>query len=234
MFSVAVIPARSGSKRIPNKNFIKVNGLSLVDHAIELAQAAGVFDEIIVSLDSWESAKLISSRVATLHVRSLDLASDQARTIDVIKEVITKRRIEFSTNLCCLYPTSLLLPKKRIVEGLSILKGNENRFVFAAQQAPSNPLRMFKLDSAKEEIIFLDQKSVRMNTQDLDPFYTDAGQFYWASETTWISQNEILSSTSVPVILNKWETIDIDSREDLDIVRDLLKIREGKQIDEST
>jgi len=226
MVSVAVIPARSGSKRIPNKNFIEVQGRSVVDHAINLASSSGLFDQIIVSVDSAVSANLISSRVADIHIRSAILASDEARTIDVVKEVIEEKRISKSINLCCLYPTSILLPSQRIVEGLNTLENNKGCFVFAAQESRTNPLRMFQIDSAKKKVLFLDEKSVKKNTQDLGTYYSDAGQFYWASSSTWCNEAEILSSSSVPVILNKWETIDVDSPEDFDMVRILLKVRE--------
>lgn len=228
MVSVVVIPARSGSKRLPNKNFIKVQGKRVVDHAINLASSSGLFDEIIVSVDSVASADLIASRIADIHIRSAILASDQARTIDVVKEVINRKRISKSVNVCCLYPTSLLLQTERIVEGFTTLKENKECFVFAAQESRTNPLRMFQIDSSRKRVIFLDNKSIGKNTQEIRTFYADAGQFYWASSSTWTNETEILSDRSVPVILNKWETIDIDSPEDFEMVYVLLKAREGK------
>lgn len=229
MASIAVIPARSGSKRIPMKNFVQVEGELLVNRTIKFAQSCEIFDEIIVSVDSDRSADLISrsSSAVKIHMRNEVLGSDHATTIDVVNEVIVHREVEKTAVVCCLYATSILLNKERITQGLSLLQIYRDCFIFAAQESFSNPLRMFSINTQQNTLTFLNEKYLDSNTQDLTRFYADAGQFYWATASTWTSEEQILKSTSVPLVLRKWETVDIDSPEDLEIARILVKLRGG-------
>jgi CMP-N-acetylneuraminic acid synthetase len=155
------------------------------------------------------------------------LGSDHAKTIDVVNEVIVHREVKKTAVVCCLYATSILLNKERIMQGLSLLRNNRDYFIFAAQESFSNPLRMFSINTKQNTLTFLNEKYLDSNTQDLTRFYADAGQFYWATASTWTSEEQILKSTSVPLVLRKWETIDIDSPEDLEIARSLVKLRGG-------
>ena len=56
--NIAIIPARSGSKRIKNKNLINFFGKPLIYYSINLAKKSGLFDKIIVSTDSKEIKKI--------------------------------------------------------------------------------------------------------------------------------------------------------------------------------
>jgi N-acylneuraminate cytidylyltransferase len=82
---------------------------------------------------------------------------------------------------------------------------------------------MFTVD--QKGLSFTDPKTLGVNTQDVAEFYTDAGQFYWGNFASWISKESILDSESVPLILSRWETIDIDEEEDLKIALALKKNR---------
>lgn len=211
------------------KNFVQVEGELLVNRTTKLALSCEIFDEIIVSVDSDRSADLISrsNNAVKIHLRNEVLGSDHAKTIDVVNEVIVNRKVEKTAVVCCLYATSILLNKERIMQGLSLLRINRDRFIFAAQESFTNPLRMFSINTKQNTLNFLNEKYLDSNTQDLTCFYADAGQFYWATASTWTSEEQIIKSTSVPLVLRKWETIDIDSPEDLEIARSLVKLQGG-------
>lgn len=217
MARIAIIPARSGSKRVPKKNFLKIDGKPMVSHAIGLAESTDLFDEIVVSLDSHGEDKLFDSEAVTLHYRPNELGKDDATTIDVIRDVITQREYSESDFICCLYPASFLLAKQRVTQSLFILENNPDRFVFTAQPVYSHPLRSFVYNEKERLIEFLDQNALKFKTQDLSTFYSDAGQLYWGKRTTWEQEGDILNSSSVPLILNRWETVDIDYPEDVDL-----------------
>lgn len=217
MTKIAVIPARTGSKRITNKNFVEIDGLPIVGLAVELAKSTGVFDEIIVSLDSPDQHEKLSYLEALLHLRPARLGQDDVRTIDVVQNVIIEKKIPQSADLCCIYPASILLTKERISEGYKTYLANKNQFTFAAQPSPINPLRTFTYDSNLKKVIFTDSSSIKNNAHNSLNFYSDAGQFYWAKTSTWMNKTDILSAESIPLFLNRWETIDIDYPEDLKI-----------------
>lgn len=189
----------------------------MVSHAIGLVESTDLFNEIVVSLDSHGEDKLFESEAVALHYRPNDLGKDDATTIDVIRDVINRRGYSESDFICCLYPASFLLAKERITQSLSILENNPDRFVFTAQPVYSHPLRVFIHHENKKVIEFLDPSALKVKTQDLPSFYSDAGQLYWGRQTTWQQQTEILNALSVPLILNRWETVDIDYPEDIEL-----------------
>jgi CMP-N-acetylneuraminic acid synthetase len=221
--SVAIIPARSGSKRIPNKNFIIHENQTMVEHAIHLAKESNIFKEIIISLDNHEHDNKLSDLDVKLHHRPTELGADNISTISVIKDVLTQHSSLGPSDICCIYPCTPLLDTKRVIEGLALLRKFPSKFIFAAQPAYSNPLRMFTLD--QNGLTFTDPKTLGVNTQNVADFYTDAGQFYWGNFSTWISKESILNNESIPLILSRWETIDIDEEEDLTIAFALKKYR---------
>jgi pseudaminic acid cytidylyltransferase len=214
---IAIIPARAGSKRIPNKNFLQLDGKPIVGHVIRIAESTGIFDEIVISLDSNDKKESLLQFGASLHLRPRDLGRDEVKTIDVIKEVIAQRELADDTEVCCLYPTSFLLSNARIIEGHELLRQHPTHFIFAAQHTAGNPLRSFSLDPISKKIIFLDSEAIKKNSQSIKEFYSDAGQFYWGIASTWLKQKDILSSESIPLLLERWETIDIDYPQDLAI-----------------
>lgn len=230
MANILVIPARRGSKRIPNKNFVEVLGKSMIEHAITLAKSTDIFDEIIISLDSHERDEIFKDLGVTLYYRSSSLGLDQVGTIDVIKDVITVRQFADDINICCLYPASFLISASRVMEGLATLLRNPYQFVFCCQPTYANPLRMFSLrQDLNDGIEFLDLKSIGVNTQTLPNYFIDAGQFYWGKVATWVNQNQVLNPSSVPIVLERWETIDIDYPEDLEVAVAILIKRESKE-----
>jgi N-acylneuraminate cytidylyltransferase len=197
----------------------------MVKRAVKLAESTQLFESVIVSLDSKEKSIIFQGEKAIVHLRPSHLASDYASTIDVVKEVIKSKAIDKDTYVCCLYPGSFLIGVNRIVEGRQLSYANPTRFIFSAQPVYNNPNRSFKIDKESEEISFIDTSSLQQNTQKLEQFYIDAGQFYWASAETWMKKDAILNNQSVPLILNRWESIDLDYPEDLEVALALHSFR---------
>jgi pseudaminic acid cytidylyltransferase len=89
MANLAIIPARGGSKRIPRKNIKYFLGKPIIAYSIEAAIKSGLFDEIMVSTDDEEIAKIAINYGAKVpFLRSSKNADDYATTFDVIKEVV--------------------------------------------------------------------------------------------------------------------------------------------------
>src|ERR1019366_1680719 len=120
MRKIAIIPARGDSKRIPRKNIKDFLGKPIIAYSIETAIQSGLFDEVMVSTDDEEIAKIAIQYGATVpFMRSKKNADDFATTIDVIVEVLDYYK---TINLqydyfCCIYPTAPLIDKKKITEG---------------------------------------------------------------------------------------------------------------------
>jgi len=87
---VAIIPARGGSKRIPEKNIKKLNGKPLIYYSIKNAKSSKLIDKIIVSTDNKKIAKIAKELGAEVpFLRPRNISNDKAKTIDVVKHTIS-------------------------------------------------------------------------------------------------------------------------------------------------
>ncbi len=125
--SIAIIPARGGSKRIPGKNVKAFCGKPMIAYSIQAALDSGVFDEIMVSTDSAEIAQTAVSYGANVpFLRSDKTADDFATTSEVLLEVIDqyeKRKASF-TYACCIYPTAPFVTGAKLKTAMRELKKN--------------------------------------------------------------------------------------------------------------
>ncbi|MDC3159666.1 acylneuraminate cytidylyltransferase family protein [Prochlorococcus sp. AH-716-G10] len=105
-----LIPARGGSKGIPNKNIIELNGIPLIAYTVHVAKKSNLINKVFVSTDSQEIAEIAKSFGATIpFIRPSYLASDNASDIEVFKHFIDeaeKLGIQISNNIVHLRPTT--------------------------------------------------------------------------------------------------------------------------------
>ena len=178
---LAIIPARSGSKRIPKKNTKDFLGKPIIAYSIEVALKSGLFDEVMVSTDSIEIAEIAKSYGAKVpFLRSEINSNDFATTMDVITEVLANyKNLELKFDYtCCIYPTAPLIQVKNLVEGIEKLKENELTCVFPSV-AFSYPIwrGIEVLDQGEVNMLWPEYLNTR--SQDLKKVYHDAGQWYW-------------------------------------------------------
>ena len=117
---IAVIPARSGSKGLKDKNIKKLNGKPLIAYTIDAAKNANIFDKIIVSTDSEKYAEISREYGAQVpFLRSGKNSSDGANSWDVVKEVLMKLDEKYDI-IVLLQPTSPLRTSENILESLKL------------------------------------------------------------------------------------------------------------------
>ncbi len=229
--NIIVIPARSGSKRIPNKNVKPLLNKPAISYAIELAKRVDLFDHIFVSTDSEEIAELsINLGAEVPFLRPETLSDDYATTLQVMGFTVesllsTIPKFDFA---CCLYPVTPLLEARRVREGFDLISTKELDYVFAVAENNFNPSRSFQLNEQNQVVKFR-EKDEFTRTQDLAPFFNDAGQFYWGRTEAWKKQSNILGGKSAVIRLRKWEVVDVDSQEDWELAEMLLSYRLQKQ-----
>lgn len=120
--TVAIIPARGGSRRIPLKNIKPFFGKPIIAYSIETANASGLFDEIWVSTDSTEIGNIALQCGARLHPRSPFDARDEVGTQEVVAKVIKELWPSYPPEtVCCIYPTSPLMSAHDLTRGRDAL-----------------------------------------------------------------------------------------------------------------
>lgn len=213
---VAIIPARSGSKRIKNKNIREFCGCPMIGRAILNAKKSGLFDRIIISTDSIEIKAVAHSFGGEVpFLRPKNLADDFTSTISVVRHGIQwflEQGVKLSA-VCCIYPATPFLKPEDLNLGLKYLKEKKVDFTYAITSFPHPIQRAMEIDD-DGILIMNDPNMSNIRSQDLVEFYHDAGQFYWANFETWLEKRTILDCKNAGVILPKFRAIDIDTLDD--------------------
>lgn len=212
---VAIIPARGGSKRIPRKNIKPFHGQPMIAYAIRAAQTSGVFDRIIVSTDDAEIAGVARGLGAeTPFVRPAALADDHTATVPVIAHAIQAcRGLDWRVHeVCCIYPGVPFISAADLREALAMLQEGRSSYVFPIASFPSPIQRALRRAEDGRVTPFYSEYS-GTRTQDLEPGYFDAGQFYWGKAEAWLDGLTIHLNART-LVLPEWRVVDIDTSAD--------------------
>lgn len=180
MSNLAIIPARGGSKRIPGKNIKEFLGKPVIAYSIETALKSGLFEEVMVSTDDERIADVAKEFGASVpFMRSEKNADDYATLADVVEEVKNEylSRGRIFKHICCILPTAPLITMENLKKGLDILIETEADSVKPVVRFSYPVQRAIKMVDGKTEMFYPQFKTTR--SQDLEPAYHDAGQFYW-------------------------------------------------------
>ncbi len=213
---IAVIPARGGSKRIPRKNIKHFCGKPMIVWSIEAAKASSLFDYIIVSTDDNEIAEIAKNHGAEVpFIRPVELSDDYVGTGDVVKHAVewVIQNIDKPKYVCTIYATAPFVKSTDLVEGLELLKKNNCQQVFTVTSFPFPIQRAIKI-THKGRVKMFQPENFMTRSQDLEPCYHDAGQFYWLITDAVLKKVSAFSEASMPLILPRHQVQDIDTPED--------------------
>ena len=211
--TVAIIPARGGSKRIPRKNIRNFLGKPMISYAIATAQESGLFSEIVVSTDDAEIGEVAAKFGATVpFIRPETLADDHCGTLDVIKHCVENLKLSDDDMVCCIYPTSIFTKAADLQKSLTLFQEGEGLYCFPVSPFPARIQRGLVREGAFLRPI--NSENVKVRTQDLPDAFYDLGQFYWALARTWKSAAPIHSERIIGYILDGKKVVDIDTEED--------------------
>jgi N-acylneuraminate cytidylyltransferase len=213
---IAVIPARGGSRRIPRKNIRLFAGRPMITYSIRVAVESGCFDRVVVSTDDDEIAAVARQAGAEVpFVRPSRLADDHTGTIEVMQHAVERLATDRTqvSHVCCIYATAPFLTPEALREGFDALLASGRSYAFSVARFDSPIQRALRIrpDGAVEPIW---PENAMVRSQDLEPAYHDAGQFYWGTVEAWTRAEPIHSAVSVPVVLPSHRVQDIDTEED--------------------
>lgn len=216
MDRIAIIPARGGSKRIPRKNIKSFLGKPIIAYSIEAAIQSDLFSEVMVSTDDLEIASIAKKFGAKVpFLRSTRNANDHATTFDVIEEVL-KTYSDKGQNFqqgCCLYPTAPFTSGERLVKFHKFLEEKDFDCVFPVLKYGHPIQRSLKLDNNKG-MSMIYPEHIETRTQDLEPSFHDAGQFYWFNTRRLIDFGKLWTKNTGCLEIDESLAHDIDHLED--------------------
>jgi len=210
MKTIAIIPARGGSKRLPNKNILLLGGIPLMVHSILYAQNnSALIDEIYVSTDDTAIKKIALEYGAKVIDRPENLSGDLEPTVSALKHVLES--LEFKVdNIILLQPTNPLRPQNLLKEAFDVYqKGNYDSLCTVSR----NHQKLGKI--ASNRFIPFNYE-IGQRSQDLEPLFFENGLLY-ITKASLILQDIIISENAFPFEGNSiFANVDIDTQDDLD------------------
>lgn len=217
MGSIAIITARGGSKRIPRKNVKLFCGKPIITYSIEAALQSGLFEEVMVSTEDEEIARIAKEAGAQVpFMRSSESAGDYASTDDVLLEVLAayKERGKDFDSFCCLYPTAPFVTAEKLKTAMGLLEKADSVMPVVPFSFP--PQRCMVLNE-EGELRMKWPEHAKTRSQDLEPYYHDCGQFYCCRTEPFLEYKTTDLPHMVPMIMSELEVQDIDNPDDWEI-----------------
>jgi len=220
MSAIAVLPARYGSKRIPQKNIRLLDGIPLIGHTLQIVANSGIFDEIIVSSDNTDMLQISKKYGATkIEERNAELSTDYISTWQVVSNTVKNFDL-FNSEVCCIYPSSIFLSSNDLKMSKKLLSEFQNDYIVSIYEPNTSSYRTFQLDVNNHiNMIFPEYEHLR--SQDLPLSFADAGLFYWGMGSTWLTNENILGPRSQGFRVSLNQVIDLNTLDDWEFLEDV-------------
>ena len=212
---VAIITARGGSKRIPKKNIKPFLGKPIIAYSIQAALDSDLFDEVMVSTDDEEIAKVGKRYGASVPFMRNALASDDnATTSDALTDVFNTyatqgKHFEYA---CCMYPTAPFITAKKLIQAYNKLIEAQLNVVFPVMSFSYPIWRSLKKDGSRLTMNWSEHLNSR--SQDLPEAFHDAGQFYFFRVNAFLKEKKLFGENSGGIEISEIEGQDIDNEND--------------------
>lgn len=231
MRNIAIITARAGSKRIPKKNIKEFCGKPIIAYGIEAAIESDIFDEIMVSTDSKEIAKVAEQYGAKVpFMRRERTSNDFATTADVLTEVLEDyktlgRQYDY---FACIYPTAPFITAFKLTDAMNSLKKQGAEAIISVVRYSFPPQRGFIIKDGFMQYQY--PQFERTRSQDLESIYHDCGQFYICSCKAFMKNYTLVQKKTIPYIIDEEEAQDIDTMSDWHAAEVKYEVLYGKKM----
>jgi CMP-N-acetylneuraminic acid synthetase len=212
---LGVIPARGGSKRLPRKNIKSLCGHPLIAYTIKAAQGAALLTDYLVSSEDEEILDIARSYGApTPFVRPAHLATDQVRNIDTVihalKFMEEKKKYTYDIAVL-LQPTCPIRRPEHIDQTIRLLQQSK----LSSAVSVKGPFK--KRDPILKKICngILEAYCINESTDDHEAFYLYNASIYAVKRNYLLQEKKLISSRQVPIIMDQFHSIDIDTEADL-------------------
>lgn len=219
--SLAIIPARGGSKRIPNKNLVKINNESLVDISMRVALESNLFDKVVLSSDDLnilnESIKF-SEKITALK-RSSENSSDSASSIEAVLEVVRQLNENYDY-ICLLQPTSPFRTAVHLKEAFECFTKSNADSLVSVKKVETNPFHIVAKEG-KEVKPLMTENLFNFRTQMTPELFCLNGCIYFAKYSYFAENKTFLGKNCELYLMGSIESLDIDTPEDYQLALEI-------------
>ena len=222
MKRIAIIPARSGSKGLKDKNIIDLCGKPLIAYSIEAALETSLFDHVIVSTDSEHYAEIAQHYGAEVMMRGEALSNDKATTFMVLEDILKNRLQESIDYFVLLQPTSPLRTSKHITEAIEKFESKIEHFDFlvSMKEAEHAKVLVNPIDD-DESLKYFDTDFSNYRRQGYKD-YSPNGAIFIAKPDSYLEQKHFFGAKALSYIMSAEDSVDIDGALDLIIAKSII------------
>lgn len=213
MSTVALIPARGGSKRLPRKNILEINGMPMLAHPILTAQKSGLFEHVYVSTEDAEIAETAKRYGAEVIERPAQIAENHSTVVDVCLHALeTCPDIDL---ICCVYATAVLLAPETLTAAHAMLSEQPKiEFVMGVSEYEHPPVQALKADD-KGRLSYMWSEWQGIQSQHHPHLVVSNGTFYWSKRNSLMKEKTFYGKRMKGFIVPPEQVSDIDTQEDL-------------------
>jgi CMP-N,N'-diacetyllegionaminic acid synthase len=224
---LAIIPARGGSKRLPRKNVLELEGKPLIAWSIEAGLKSKYIDKVVVSSDDVQILTLSKDIGATALERPAILATDTSSTFDVVEHSISKY-MDYDY-IVLLQPTSPLRTVEQLDEAIELLAYKEADAIISVSEVEHSPLWTNKIPSDGSMNDFIKDELKDVRSQDLESYFRLNGAIYIAKKDRLLREKTFfLKSNIFAYKMTKESSIDIDEKIDFALASIYMKERKDE------
>lgn len=214
---IAIIPARSGSKGLPNKNILMLLDKPLIAYTIEAAIKSNEFQRVIVSTDSLEYKEISEKYGAEVILRDDYLSNDKATSFMVIEDILKKITIENLDYFMLLQPTSPFRDEKHIIDSIKEFEKEYSSLDFLVSMTESSKSAdLIKRIGNDKTLKNYDLDYSNYRRQDGKEYYPN-GAIFIGKVDKYLEKKHFFGEKTLAYFMNKEDSIDIDDRLDFEI-----------------
>jgi len=218
---LAIIPARGGSKRLPRKNVLDLNGKPLIAYSIEAGLDSSYIDKVMVTSDDDEILTISKKYGAVTINRPNELASDTATTFDAIKHAVDN--YEKYDYIVLLQPTSPLRDGDHIDKAIELLESKNADAIVSVCKMDHSPLWSNTLDESLSMAGFLKDEALNKRSQDLEKYYRLNGAIYICKTEKLLEEKSFFLKENIfSYVMDRKSSVDIDEEIDFKIAEVIL------------
>ena len=217
MKKITIIPARSGSKGLKNKNILELNEIPMFAWSVIHAKYYSSDEDIVVvSSDSEKYLEIANKYGATTHLRSNELSKDETFTEPVMEEVLKEYNLDDDDLVILLQPTSPIRKKNTLNNFINCF---DNKTCDSALTVSNFHGFLWKDDKEFKEPLY----SERPRRQDMEPKYMETGSIYGTKVKHFNKTLNRVSGNTAGVIVNFEESLEVDTQEEFNVIKSFFK-----------
>lgn len=229
MRRLAIIPARSGSKGLKDKNIIDVCGKPLIAYTIEAAIFSGLFQRIIVSTDSKKYGQIASDFGAEVLIREKRLADDYATSFMVIEDVLKRVEGEYDY-FALLQPTSPLRNSKHIKAAVELFEKRYDAFDFLVSMCEANhPKALINPIDEEGTLKYFDMDFSNYRRQQFKEYYPN-GAIFLGKGNRYLEKKHFFGERSMAYVMDRSDSVDIDTELDYRVMCYLIEKMSHREV----